>query len=49
MRTGYGSVAVFGERHEYVEALVAVKAGIVIKRHVPILSLFFETCLSVTI
>jgi hypothetical protein len=40
MGTCDGSGAVFGERHEHIEALVAVEAGIVVKRHSLILSLF---------
>jgi len=37
------------ERHEYIEALVAVKASIVIKRHALFYRFFFELWLSVTI
>jgi hypothetical protein len=40
MGTCDGPGAVFGERHEHIEALVAVEAGIVVKRHSLILSLF---------
>jgi hypothetical protein len=40
MRTCDGSGAIFGERHENFEALVAVEAGIVVEGHTLILSLF---------
>jgi hypothetical protein len=40
MGTYDGSGAVFGERHENIKALLAVEAGIVVKRHTLILSLF---------